>query len=59
MSYNGGTETRQYNSMFQLTNITGLGQNVTYTFPAGSNNGKIGSQTDNVTGRQSVTSTTC
>jgi len=37
MTYNGGTETRSYNTMFQLTNISGLGQNITYNFPAGSN----------------------
>jgi RHS repeat-associated protein len=52
MTYIGGaTETRIYNSMLQLTNITGLGQNITYTFPAaGQNAGKITSQTDNISG---------
>jgi len=51
MTYNGGTETRVYNNMLQLTSISGLGQNVTYTFPAaGSNAGRIASQTDNITG---------
>jgi RHS repeat-associated protein len=52
MTYIGGaTETRQYNSMLQLTNITGLGQNITYTFPpVGQNAGKIASQTDNISG---------
>jgi len=51
MSYNGGTETRSYNSMLQLTSISGLGQSVTYTFPpAGSNAGKIVSQTDQISG---------
>jgi RHS repeat-associated protein len=43
MTYAGGTETRTYNNMLQLTNITGLGQNITYTFPS-ANNGKIQSQ---------------
>jgi len=50
MTYNGGTETRSYNTMFQLTNISGLGQNITYNFPAGSNNGKIASQSDAISG---------
>jgi len=50
MTYNGGTETRTYNTMFQLTNISGLGQNITYNFPAGSNNGKIASQSDAISG---------
>ncbi len=54
--YYGRDETRQYNSMLQLTNITTTlnsspTQNVTYTFPAaGANAGKIMSQTDNVSG---------
>jgi hypothetical protein len=52
----GQDETRQYNSMLQLTNITNTLNssatlNVTYTFPAaGANAGKIMSQTDNVSG---------
>ena len=50
MNYDGGTETRSYNAMFQLTGISGLGQNITYNFPAGSNNGKIASQYDAVSG---------
>jgi YD repeat-containing protein len=52
ITYNGvGTETRQYNSMLQLTSISGMGQNVTYTFPAGgANAGKIDSQRDNISG---------
>ncbi len=45
-----GTETRTYNSMLQLTGISGMGQNVTYTFPSATNNGKIVSQTDNISG---------
>src|SRR5260370_19079957 len=45
-----GTETRTYNSMLQLTRISGMGQNVTYTFPSATNNGKIVSQTDNISG---------
>jgi RHS repeat-associated protein len=54
MSYDSGTETRTYNSMLQLTNITFastlLNQNITYTFPSGTNNGKISSQTDSISG---------
>jgi hypothetical protein len=59
MTYNGGIETRVYNSMLQLTSISGLGQNISYTFPAaGSNAGKITSQTDNISGETVATSTT-
>jgi len=37
--------------MLQLTNITVPGQlNMTYNYPTGSNNGKIGSQSDAITG---------
>jgi RHS repeat-associated protein len=53
MSYNGGTETRTYNSMLQLTQLVnttpGQNLNITYTFPSG-NAGKITSQTDNLSG---------
>jgi RHS repeat-associated protein len=53
MSYNGGTETRTYNSMLQLTQLVnttpGQNLNITYTFPSG-NGGKITSQTDNLSG---------
>ena len=40
ISYLGYTETRGYNSMFQLTSIKGN----TYSYPAGTNIGKISSQ---------------
>jgi RHS repeat-associated protein len=56
MTYSPGTETRTYNSMLQLTNITGVNQgvtyqNISYTFPvAGQNAGKILSQTDSISG---------
>ena len=56
MIYYGRDETRQYNSMLQLTNITNTLNssatlNVTYTFPAaGANAGKVMSQTDNMSG---------
>jgi YD repeat-containing protein len=52
--YYGHDESRQYNSMLQLTNISSTSypaMNVTYTFPAaGANAGKIMSQTDSVSG---------
>jgi RHS repeat-associated protein len=54
MNYDSGTETRTYNNMLQLTNLTfasaTLNQNITYTFPSGTNNGKISSQTDSLSG---------
>src|SRR5260370_12490719 len=48
-----GTERSTYKSMLQLTNHTTCGyggQNITYTFPSATNNGKISSQTDNLSG---------
>jgi RHS repeat-associated protein len=51
ISYFGANETRQYNNMNQMTNLAVAGQmNITYTFPAGTNNGKISSQTDSISG---------
>jgi hypothetical protein len=51
MSYSGVTETRCYNTMMQLTNITIPGQlNMTYNYPSGTDSGKISSQTDNISG---------
>ena len=45
------TETRQYNSMLQLTRLTIPGQiDVQYNFGSGSKNGKIYSQTDYISG---------
>ena len=43
-------ETRQYNSLGQLTNITAGSFNISYNYTAGQNNGKIASQTDNLSG---------
>ena len=44
MTFNGTPETRTYNSLNQLTNITaGSTENLTYAYPTGANNGKIGS----------------
>jgi RHS repeat-associated protein len=48
-----GTESRIYNSMGQLTSVSAPGLNITYTYPIpGQNNGKITSQTDNLSGEQ-------
>ena len=45
------TETRQYNSRLQLTQITGQGMNIQYNFPASpNNNGRITSMVDSVSG---------
>ena len=53
------SETRTYNSMRQLTSINNYSNplgvvNVTYSYSSTQNNGKITSQTDNVTGEQVV-----
>src|SRR5579871_1508659 len=53
MNYFGGSETRQYNSLGQVTSMAASGStslNRTYTYPAGTNNGKISSMTDNLSG---------
>ncbi|HLG96093.1 MAG TPA: RHS repeat-associated core domain-containing protein [Bryobacteraceae bacterium] len=51
MNYYGAVETRAYNSLMQLTNITTVGSlNVTYNYTAGANNGKIASMTDAISG---------
>jgi len=54
ISYFGETETRQYNTLMQLTdlNIAGTvnGLHYNYRFPSGTNNGKISSQYDYVSG---------
>ena len=46
----GTVESRQYNTMGQLTNITAGYMNLTYNYTAGQNNGKIASQTDGFSG---------
>jgi YD repeat-containing protein len=52
----GSAEARSYNSMGQLTNVTNCCYinllNITYTYSPNQNNGKIVSQTDNLTGEQ-------
>ncbi len=55
INYYGATETRTYNSLLQLTNISatvqgGTGINLTYNYTAGANNGKIVSMTDALSG---------
>jgi YD repeat-containing protein len=55
LSYFGLTESRSYNSMFQLThqsvtNTGGTLMDMTYNFTAGANNGRIASATDGVVG---------
>ncbi len=57
LNYYDATETRAYNSLMQLTNITTNDTylpsskiNITYNYTAGSNNGKIGSATDAISG---------
>src|ERR1035441_182418 len=51
LNYSGTAETRQYNNLNQMTNLTaGSGINIAYTFPAGANNGKISQQTNSVSG---------
>jgi RHS repeat-associated protein len=48
------TESRSYNVMGQLTTLTSNSVNITYAYSATQNNGKITSQTDNVSGEQVV-----
>ena len=57
INYYDATETRAYNSLMQLTNITtndvylpSSKINITYNYTAGSNNGKIASATDSLSG---------
>ena len=47
------TETRTYNNMYQMTNMTVSGVlNMTYTYSATQNNGQITQQTDGISGEQ-------
>jgi hypothetical protein len=56
MTFGPTTETRGYNSLNQLTSISaqnvpyGTIENLTYNYPAGTNNGKIGSTYNAVSG---------
>jgi RHS repeat-associated protein len=51
MTFNGVGETRSYNVLNQLTNITaGTTENLTYNYPAGANNGKLSSMSNGISG---------
>lgn len=55
INYYTASETRSYNSLLQLSNITTTvqgttGINLTYNYPSGSNNGKINSMRDSISG---------
>ena len=51
LNYFGVSESRTYNTLMQLTNITIPGQlNLNYNYPTGTNNGKISSQSDAISG---------
>ena len=50
ITYFGATETRGYNSLNQMTTLTQGSATITYTFPAGTNNGKISQQMNSVSG---------
>jgi RHS repeat-associated protein len=55
MTFGATTETRGYNALNQLTSInvqntSGTMENLTYNYPAGANNGKIGSMYNAVSG---------
>jgi len=55
LSYGAGTETRQYNSLLQLTSQSVPGYlNMTYNYPAGQNNGRIVGSVDGVTGESTT-----
>ena len=47
-------ETRAYNSMLQLTSVSNGSVNIAYNYSSTQNNGKITSQTDNISGEQVV-----
>lgn len=51
MNYDALAETRSYNVLNQLTNITaGTSENLTYNYPTGTNNGKVSSMYNAVSG---------
>jgi YD repeat-containing protein len=51
ITYNGIGETRGYNVLGQLTNVhAGSGENLTYNYPTGTNNGKASSMYNAVSG---------
>ena len=50
MTFNGTTETRSYNVLGQLTGLNEGGSNLTYNYPTGTNNGKLSSMYNAVSG---------
>src|ERR1039458_2125913 len=55
LSYGPWTETRQYNSLLQLTNQTAPGyMNMTYNYSNGANNGRIAGSVDGITGENTT-----
>ena len=50
MSYGVSNETRSYNVLGQLVNLAANGENLTYNYPTGTNNGKISSMSNAVSG---------
>ena len=54
MNYSGLSESRTYNVLNQLINITAGSENLTYNYPTGTNNGKVSSMY-NATSGETVT----
>src|SRR5271163_4372867 len=50
LTYFGTSESRIYNSLNQMTTLAVGSDTITYTFPVGSNNGKISQQSDSGSG---------
>src|ERR1700722_13939238 len=50
MNMPGANEARTYNSLNQLKTLTSTGENLTYNYPTGTNNGKISSMSNAISG---------
>jgi YD repeat-containing protein len=50
LAYPSFNESRTYNNLMQLTQLTNSGVNMQYNYTAGQNNGRVSSTTDNVLG---------
>ena len=50
MNYPGASEIRGYNVLNQLATLSAGSENLTYTYPSGTNNGKVGSMYNAVSG---------
>jgi RHS repeat-associated protein len=50
MNYPGASEVRGYNVLSQLTTLSAGSENLTYTYPTGTNNGKVSSMYNAVSG---------